>query len=86
MSIQFEKFVTVSHCVKEFDKVLVLNDNSSGVVVGMETEPFRFFQIFVNKHMHMMLGVVDQSEGGDTAGFQSKIFVHPCFRREAELP
>ena len=86
MSIQFKKFVTVAHGVEEFDKVLVFNHNGRCVVVRMEAEPLCLLEVLVDKHVDVVLRVVDKSEGGDAAGFQPEIFVHTRFRGEAKFP
>ena len=36
--IQLYKLITIPHRVKELDEVLVLDDDSGGVVVGMEAQ------------------------------------------------
>ena len=84
-SIQFQKFVCVSHRIEEFDEILVFDDNGGCVVVRMETETLGVFKVLVDEDMDMMLCVVDQSEGGYASRFQAKVFFHSCFRGESEF-
>ena len=44
-----------------------------------------FFQILVEKDVYMVLCIVDESEGADTARLQAKVLIHTPFRGEAEL-
>ena len=83
--IQLHKLISIPHCLQEFDKVLLANDNRPGVVVGMETQAWGIQEVFVDEEVHLVVLVVDEAERGDAARFQAEVFLHAGFRGEGQL-
>ena len=57
--IQINKLIAIPHRIQKLDEILVLDDDSSRVVIRMEAQARCVLQVLVNKHMHVMLCVVD---------------------------
>lgn len=51
----------------------------------MEAHLFGLLKLFINEDMHMVLRIVDQSEGCDRAGLHTQIFHQAGLRSKAEL-
>ena len=52
------------------------DDDGAAAVVGMETEGRRFAQATIEEEDDMMVGIVDESEGTDAAGFETEVAHH----------
>ena len=52
------------------------DDDGAATVVGMETESRRFAQATIEEEDDMMVGIVDESEGTDAAGFKTEVAHH----------
>ena len=71
--------------LQESFEILAFHDERGGVDAGMETDALGILQLFVEEEMHMVLGVVDESEGGHGTGLHAEVFHQARFRGEAQL-
>lgn len=85
-SVHLHPFVRIAHIIKKFHEVGASNGERCGVDARMKTYSVVLLQILVEKHMHMVFFVVYQSERGDGAGCDAKIFHHPFGRSETQFP
>ena len=51
----------------------------------METQAGSVEEVFIDEEMHLVVFVVDEAEGGDTAGLQAEVLLHAGFGGEGEL-
>ena len=51
----------------------------------MEAQAWGVQEVLVDEEVDVMLGVVDEAEGGDAAGLQAEVFLHAGLRGEGEL-
>jgi len=83
--IQLHKLIIIPHCLQKLNKVLLANDNRPSVVIGMEAQSGCVLEVLVDEEVDVVLGVVDEAEGGDAAGLQAEVFLHAGLRGEGEL-
>lgn len=77
--IQLHKLIRIPHSIQELNKVLLTNNNRPRVVIGMETQSGGVLEVFVDEEVNVVLGVVDEAEGGDAAWLQTEVFLHAGF-------
>ena len=79
-SIQLNPLPCVAYCSKVAHEHLLRDYNCGGVVVGMERERGHIPKVGIQKQMHMILLIVDQSKRRYRAWFESQVFHHsaPC--------
>jgi len=58
------------------------DDYRSATIVRVEAQGVCLFESAVEKKDHMVLGVVNQTEGTDAAGFETEVAHHPFGRGE----
>lgn len=61
------------------------DDYCSSAVVGVKAQRRGVLQAAVEKEDDMVVGVVDESEGADRAGFETEVTHHPFGRGEREF-
>lgn len=61
------------------------DDNRAAAIVGMEGEGLCCLEGSVEEEVDMVLSVVDKSERGDAAWFETEVFHHAFGRGKGEL-
>lgn len=86
ISIEVHEFVGVAEVGEDAAETVVRDNERGCVVVGMKTQPLSLVKIAVKDEMHMVVGVVEQTEKRHRARCHAEVFLHPCFRRKRESP
>ncbi len=83
--IKGEIFVGIPHTCQISLEIIAVNHHRTPTIVGVEREHFRMPKIVIKKKMHVMFGIIDESERRDTSGFQPQILHHSLRRRKGKF-
>ena len=83
--IQLHKLPSVAHRLEVAHKLLVRDNHRTSVVVGVEAQTWRIFEVVVEEEVSVILLVVDESKRRDRARLQAQVALHTLRRGEAQL-
>ena len=74
--IEVEPVVGVAEVVDEAEEVFAGEGEGGGVEAGVEAEAGGVAEVLVEEEADVVLGVVDEAEGGDGAGRDAEVMLH----------
>ena len=83
--VEFYKLITITHRLEVAQKLLARYNHRTSAVVGVEAEALGILKVLIEKEMHVVLLIVDKSEGRHRAWLQTQIALHTLWRGEAQL-